>query len=175
MLLVVQQSQVLLGSNCDVVILDSTCDLENTATMRILRECLQCHLPVVVVTSAAGSSLEGWMEAGASGLLPRPFNKDTLWRTLMEATMYAQSTTGVASQTRPLTPRQNMVDSSQVSRRGDLDTGWLAITVQSYAPITIPHDHVHLSSSMFAERHNVPCMPSLPSPIPSLCRPPCAA
>lgn len=72
-------------SDCDVVILDSTCHVEDTATLKMLWQCRTRHLPVIVVTSAIGDNLDMWMEEGASALLPRPFHQATLWRVLQEA------------------------------------------------------------------------------------------
>merc|ERR1711871_1573861 len=95
-------------SDYDVVIVDSTLGLaEMQAT---IEACRKKFLPVVVITAAVGRDLDGWLDAGASLLLPRPCHRDALWRALLEATSAVKAC-------RPTLPADGgahyLIDSSQ--------------------------------------------------------------
>lgn len=76
-------------SDFDVVIVDST--LGRGETQATIEACRDKFLPVVVITASVGRDLDGWLEAGASLLLPRPCHRDALWRSVLEATTAPKS------------------------------------------------------------------------------------
>ena len=79
-------SEAVIHSDCDLIVLDSTCKLKDSEIKNILAEAnLTLRVPVLVITSAHGKGLEKWIEAGATALLPRPFHHITLCRAVKEA------------------------------------------------------------------------------------------